>query len=231
MTPTSDVGLSEAEIKGYGVSLRIPLPKWGVTILALLLVAGLLSSGGYFGSTYLLNRVAVPKTELSVYTENNRHSLEPKEKKSETDFSFPDGTRVTVIHHLSDGCNQIVRWIPSLQKSDGLWMFGPQLTPEKQAGPAAFSARPVLAASVIPGLGLDFGPARASASGLPQGRCLDPHPGPYREQGEAAGQCVTKVWRHFQDGCFHYQFFNPCSGTWDVWPNGAPHVYWQRCIH
>src|SRR6516165_6415695 len=68
-------------------------------------------------------------------------------------------------------------------------------------------------------------------SGSGQGRCLDPHPGRFREQSEPVAQCETKVWRYFEDGCSHYPLFNPCGGTWDVYPNGAPHVYWQRCLH
>ena len=214
----------EAEIKGYGVSLKIPLPKWAVTAIAAVIVAGLVGGGAFAAKTYLVDRVAVPIQALNEYIEVAKHSTEPSEQRVENIVNFPDTTRVTVIHHPSDGCDQIVRWIPAKQKGESRWIFGPGLTPEKQArtGTSGTSIVDLVRrASIVPA-------ASTSEGGS---NCLNPHPGRFREQGQPEGQCVTKVFRYFEDGCYHYQFYNPCSGTWDVQPNGAPRVYWQRCIH
>jgi len=213
---------AEAEIKAFGMSVKIPLPKWAVTAIAGVIVAGLAGAGWFYGSTNLMNRVAVPRELLSTYKEADKHSREPQEQREENVFTFPDTTRVTVVHHRSDGCDQIVRWIESKQKGESLWIFGPGLTPEKQA--AASPLDLVTRASIVPGL-----PSFAVGQG--PGKCLDSHPGRFREQSQAVDRCTTKVFRYFDDGCSHYQLYNACSGTWDAWPNGAPRVYWERCVH
>jgi hypothetical protein len=151
---------------------------------------------------------------------------------------------VTVLHYRSDGCDQIVRWIPAKQKGDGLWIFGPGLTPDMQTTgrPSALSGDRARTMAIAPdpsilnlvnraSITFDAPRDARSASAAGAGRCLDSHPGRFKEQGEAVGQCATKVWRYFEDGCYHYQLYNPCSGTWDVLPNGAPYVHWQRCVH
>lgn len=216
--------IKEAEIKGYGVSLKIPLPRWGITAISAVIVVALVGTGAYLAKTYLVDRVAVPIQALNEYMEVAKHSSEPSEQRVENVVTFPDTTRVTVIHHPSDGCDQIVRWIPTKMKAESRWIFGPGLTPEKQAStvaPATSIVDLVRRASIVP--------EAPSAEG--GGGCLNPHPGRFREQSQPAGQCMAKVFRYFDDGCYHYQFYNPCSGTWDVNPNGAPRVYWQRCIH
>ncbi len=63
------------------------------------------------------------------------------------------------------------------------------------------------------------------------GRCMDPHPGAFGVTNQQVNQCIVQVWRNFQDGCTHFQYFNACTGSWDVYPNGAPHVTWTRCVH
>lgn len=69
------------------------------------------------------------------------------------------------------------------------------------------------------------------ASTEPAGRCVDPHPGPFKSwYGEKNG-CWVAVWRQWPDGCTHYQWFNACNNYWDVYPNGAPKVYWTNCVH
>jgi len=220
---------AEAEIKGYGVSLKIPLPKWAVTALAAVIVVGLIGLGAYLATTYVGNREFVSKDVLNVYKEADKHSREASDQRDETPVSFADGTKVTVFHHRSDGCDQIVRHIPTRQRTDGLWIFGPELTPEKQR---SSSETPnvrdlVVRASLFPEVTLSA--AGASTEGA--GQCRDPHPGRFREESQPAGRCATKVFRYFEDGCSHYQLFNPCAGTWDVYPNGAPRVTGQRCIH
>jgi|SRR5262245_50354979 len=213
----------EAEIKGYGVSLKIPLPKWAITAIGAVIVVALVGTSAYLARTYLFG-VTVPIQALNEYIEVTKHSNEPAEQRVENVVTFPDTTRVTVIHHPSDGCDQIVRWIPAKQRGESRWIFGPGLTPEKQAllaAPGGSIVDLVRRASIVP--------AAATSDGADG--CLNPHPGKFKEQGQPAGKCATKVFRYFDDGCYHYQFYNPCAGTWDVTSNGAPRVYWQRCIH
>src|SRR5271166_1050111 len=57
------------------------------------------------------------------------------------------------------------------------------------------------------------------------GRCWNPHPGPFRSWNGAQNGCLIQVWRQFQDGCTHFQWFNTCYNVWD------PQIYWTYCIH
>jgi hypothetical protein len=57
------------------------------------------------------------------------------------------------------------------------------------------------------------------------GRCLNPHPGPFRAWNGQQNGCFVQVWRQFQDGCTHYEWFNACANQWD------PTIYWTYCVH
>jgi hypothetical protein len=73
--------------------------------------------------------------------------------------------------------------------------------------------------------------APAPLSSAPVGNCLNPHPGAFRSwYGEKNG-CWVAVYRQWPDGCTHYQWYNACTGAWDIYPNGAPKVYWTVCVH
>ena len=63
------------------------------------------------------------------------------------------------------------------------------------------------------------------------GRCWDPHPGPFRFWYGQQNGCWVQVWRSWQEGCQHYQWYNSCNGYWDLHPNGAPKVNWTCCVH
>jgi len=64
-----------------------------------------------------------------------------------------------------------------------------------------------------------------------RGRCLDPHPGQFRQWSGQQNGCWVQVWRGWPEGCQHYQWYNSCNGYWDSYPNGAPKVYWSCCVH
>jgi len=247
--------IGQAEIRAYGLSVRIPLPKWAIAALSVFLVIALVTLGGYVASVYVLNKQWLARSKVSEYAENYKHSLEGPELKESQLVTFLDGTTVTVNHFKSDGCNQIVRHSPLNSKTDGIWMFGPLLAPDKQSAIGTNNEEhlklgrknPDLRASLadpdraFPGSETDNRLKLIYVQGqiTPEeykevqygGRCLNPHPGPWNEKPEPVGQCATRVWRYFADGCIHFQFFNPCTGTWDVLPNGAPNVTWTRCIH
>jgi hypothetical protein len=62
-------------------------------------------------------------------------------------------------------------------------------------------------------------------------RCLDPHPGEFRYWNGQQNGCWIQVWRAWPEGCRHFQWYNSCNGYWDSYPNGAPRVYWDCCVH
>ena len=80
----------------------------------------------------------------------------------------------------------------------------------------------------------DFTPNLLNATVQSSGcrrRCLDPHPGAFRSWYGQQNGCWIQVWRSWPEGCQHYQWFNSCNGYWDSYPNGAPRVYWNCCVH
>jgi hypothetical protein len=73
-------------------------------------------------------------------------------------------------------------------------------------------------------------PTAGSAAGSfpPQGcagRCLNPHPGPFRSWNGQVNGCWVQVWRQWPEGCTHYQWFNSCANYWD------PQIWWTCCVH
>jgi hypothetical protein len=64
-----------------------------------------------------------------------------------------------------------------------------------------------------------------------QSHCLNPHPGSFNTSYGTRNGCWVQVWRNFQDGCTHYQWFNSCGNYWDVNQDGSPKVVWKECRH
>ena len=76
------------------------------------------------------------------------------------------------------------------------------------------------------GSGLDGSNGRARLLRVQgPGRCLNPHPGPFRSWPGQQNGCLVQVWRQWQDGCTHFQWANNCNGSWD------PQIYWTYCVH
>lgn len=57
------------------------------------------------------------------------------------------------------------------------------------------------------------------------GRCLNPHPGPFKSWNGQVNGCFVQVWRQWPDGCTHYQWWNTCYNYWD------PQIWWTCCVH
>jgi hypothetical protein len=239
---SSDSAASTTKIEAFGVKLEVPLPKWAVAGLAVLLLVATASAAAYWSVTRLSMTVLVPAAQVEVYEETNFHLTEPKELKEAKEEVFDSLTTVTINYFKSDGCVQVVRWDASTNKGNGLWMFGAHphtvghdhqvmSSSNRFAAPSAQTIsgnlRPVSYKPVIDA-GIDLGEAQLHPV---QGQCWNPHPGAFSMLNQPVNQCLVQVWRTFYDGCVHYQFFNPCTGTWDVYPNGAPRVYWTRCVH
>lgn len=241
--PLSSEETSRTRIEALGIKLDIPLPKWAIACLAVLLLALVASAGVYWSVTNIGKTVLVPASQVEVYEETNFHMTEPKELRESKEETF-DLTTVTVNYFKTDGCVQIVRWDKARNQGDGLWMFGahPHTVGHTHAAGVS-SARPALPSSSATSAQLklaSYKPApdmdedqtpRAYLRRVQGGNCVNPHPGSFSVRSQQISQCSVQVWRMFSDGCVHYQFYNPCAGTWDVYPNGAPRVVWTRCIH
>ena len=239
-TPVADVlGASDdqpsvTKVEGFGLKLEIPLPKWAVACLAALIVVGAAVAGIYLSATKLRNTVLIPAAQMEVYEETSFHLTEPNTLKLTREENF-DTITITLNYFKSDGCVQIVRWDAANAKGDGLWMFGahPHSTGHVHtqnvvgSEPVQGGKPPQLRSISYPQEILPDEPILRPV----QGRCWDPHPGAFTVMNQPVNQCLVQVWRTFYDGCVHYQFFNPCTGAWDVYPNGAPRVTWTRCLH
>lgn len=57
------------------------------------------------------------------------------------------------------------------------------------------------------------------------GNCLNPHPGPFNWWWGPPQGCMVAMFRRWQDGCQHYQWFNSCYNVWDA------QINWQACVH
>lgn len=243
-----------AEFKGYGFTVRIPLPKWAVGLLAALLVTIAICAVVYIAGDYVLHRSWIPTDQYAQYTEIAKHAKLISEVKDSKSLDFPeDGMKVVLNHFSSDGCIQIVRIIRSSETSEGFWMYGPRAHPEHVHTAELQSGQgPQLAAQTVTRVDTSVKHAyrtlnvistsselqlRGFQSPVPlqapyrAPQCLNPHPGQYREQFERVSSCAARVWRTFQDSCVHFQWYNPCNNAWDVYPNGTPKVTWTHCIH
>jgi len=206
--------LSSTKFEGFGIKCEIPLPKWAIALLITAAIVAVI----YVGVNKLSDASIqiVPKDQQATYEASTFHMQnrpdDTKDPRLE-DFTQDDGTTVTVNHFHKDGCVQIVRWNSATKTTDTKWLFGPNAHNSVKAEPVKSSK-------------LNLVPEVEA-----QGRCIEPHPGPFQFNNQPVNQCLVQVWRYFGDGCVHYQFYNSCTGSWDVLPNGAPHVYWTRCVH
>jgi hypothetical protein len=241
--PLSSEENPRTTIEAFGIKLDIPLPKWAIAWLAVLSLALVVSAAVYWSVTKIGKTVLVPASQMEVYEESSFHSAEPPEFKMSKEEKF-DLTTVTINYFKTDGCVQIVRWDAARNQGDGLWIFGahPHASghnhalnssfqrPEMQSSSPASGALKL--ASYEPRLDSDEDQTpRAHLRRVQGGSCMNPHPGSFSVRNQQISQCSIQVWRMFSDGCVHYQYFNPCAGTWDVNPNGSPRVVWTRCIH
>ena len=230
-------------IEFLGLHIEIPLPKWAIACLAVLLIATVAGAGIYWAKTTLLNKELISESQLQEYKENAFHASEPDDLKATKEEDF-DSTKVTIKYFKSDGCVQVVRTLPN-GKYDAPWIFGPiphfaenhddhainsSFQPPEPQSPAAATDLKLIAYEPK----LEFAenqPHRAHLRRVAGGNCPNPHPGKYSVKTEQVSKCSVKVTRIFEDGCVHYQYFNPCAGTWDVNADGSPRVVWTHCIH
>lgn len=176
--------------------------------------------------------------------EYNESNLHRREQSLDKEFKK---AKVLVQLYGSDGCVWVTRsgskstWLPDPKKispapspkpgdnvigwsrAPGLSMHRSEsLVPQALAQPVAFS----------PALFRRGGQMALAQQGSPCGRkCQNPHPGEFRSWEGRRQDCWVQVWREWQDGCKHYQWYNKCYSYWDSDERGQPRVYWTCCTH
>jgi len=216
--------------------MKLPLPPWAVYCISAFVVIG---SGGSaylkFVHPILRERTAVNQVKID---ESSRHIYETPESETKM-LDAPDAGLLVVRHYSSDGCLLILRrnagrnqaviptWIPA--KS-----IEAEAAPGRLASnsgfqfPGGYNHRMFSALMLLPA---SVKSSEETETQVCTGRCVNPHQGPFNWwNGEQKG-CWIAVWRRWQEGCQHYQWFNTCNGYWDSEPTGAPRVYWTCCVH
>ncbi len=237
-------GTARTTIEFLGLHMEIPLPKWAIACLAVLLIATVAVTGIYWLHNRITGEVLVPEAQMNAYEESYFHSAELGELKASREETF-DSTRVTVNYFKSDGCVQVVRTLPN-GKHDAPWIFGPNPHFAENHGDHALNSsfqqgKPQASPAAATDLKLiSYEPKLEFAEDRPHPaplrrvageNCPNPHPGKFSARTEQVSKCSVKVWRTFEDGCVHYQYFNPCAGTWEVNADGSPRVVWTKCVH
>jgi hypothetical protein len=135
----------------------------------------------------------------------------------------------------SDGCLEVVRsedGTPSLQ-----WIMNPAPRHRLHVDPTATVELPKASGLLVGLMDLLEPPVSAHVDSqhlradlvrpaAAQGGCLNPHPGTFQSSwGPPTDQCWSPMYRHFSDGCVHFQMYNRCANAWDQ------RINWTRCVH
>lgn len=204
--PVADVPV---EFRG----LKIPLPRWAVSVLALVVIAG---AGLFIWRQVYVEpeRVVLSLKEVNEelarsVDEYGRHAMEEPARHE----LFEDADGALGIRVYRDHCVLIQR-----RTRDGVLTRLVRDLAREQRPQRTLEIPPLVV------------PLEASQPACNRG-CLNPHPGAFRWwYGEQKGEWV-QVWRQWPEGCLHYQLFHPKSGTWDSNPDGTPRVHWRCCTH
>lgn len=260
-TPQDPDKYPEAKLDGPGgFTLTLPLPKWAVGLLAAILILALVLGSAYWGYTKFSGSMLIPQEDANDYKETTKHDLEPDDTKESQEITFHDGVKVTLRHFHTDGCVEVLRTSQALV-TDKHWLrdlrrIAPPptsaATPYENHGRAVSAGNglllpfsvgmPIATVSFFPtdfllppttsGLLQGLNPRLTPTGGAPPaGGCINPHPGQFQTWNGAVNGCWTQVWRHFEDGCTHYQWYNRCYNVWDTNPDGSAKVFWTYCVH
>lgn len=223
----------------FGAKMEIPLPKWAVSSLAVLLIAAGISAGIYMSIAKVNDSIMMTREQAEVFEETSFHQTEPNQLKVSKDDTLDDLTAVTLNYFKSDGCVQLVRRNQTAATSEGIWLFGahPHSNLHSKQHQISLNSKPTESFIQQQGAGYEltsFNPDLEDGAQprlIQNGKCLNPHPGKFTLRNEKLDQCSVKTTRTFSDGCSHFQLFNACRGTWEVSANGAPLLHWTHCIH
>jgi len=200
-------------LKLFGIETEAP--RWAVTLLALILIAGV--GIVIYEKTYaepekqLINLKDANKQLAAEIEEYSLHAMEEPEKHE----LFEDQDGKLLLRIFKDHCVLIQRQTLKGVRSKLVMDLAraTAISPIHQVQPSR---------SVLP---------IAEAAQACQRGCLNPHPGQFRWwYGERHGAWV-EVWRQWPEGCQHVQMFNPQAGVWDSNPDGSARVRWTCCVH
>jgi hypothetical protein len=241
-------GLSHDDGQGDSPSLpKIPLTRWAIGAISAIVVAYSAITYGTAGYTEVKNTIAAHR-DASAYTnaitqEMTRH--EHDDTGVRTTLHGDSLGETVAVYYGSDGCIAISRpgaapsaYLPS--SSNYEWSLGPS---RRTTGNVQKSAQGInvgqenlepspaaLADAAAHSPTLGFGHLRVNSAGLPQipvqqvqVGCLNPHPGNWQGSWGPANGCWAPFYRHFNDGCTHYQMYNACQGVWDQ------QIHWTYC--
>lgn len=192
---------------------KVPLPPWAVSVLAAVVIMAV----GIFLWRKIVDDPDKIVTDLKAVNrdmafqvdEYGRHAMEDPIKHE----ALEDADGGLLLRVYTDHCVLIQR-----RTRDGMLT---KLVPDLARSRVRAESRQV--------------PPPPSWSILPtvsaQGRCWNPHPGPFTWwYGGRRGDWV-EVWRQWPDGCRHFQMMHVPSGAWATNPDGSPSVNWITCVH
>lgn len=192
------------------LGLEIPLERWALHLvgaIAVVSVAALALAHIIPEWTAVLSPQKVNEQLEEDISEYGLHVMEAPEHEYTL---FDDVRGKLAVRAYADGCLLIQRRNQVATVTKLVRDLSRPSTPPKRAG--------TLLPSLIPTVNA-------------QGRCLNPHSGPFQWKYGARNGCWVEVWRVFSDSCTHVQFLNVCSGAWDSNPDGSAKVRWTRCVH
>jgi hypothetical protein len=198
-------------LKAFGFETQAP--RWVLTALALVLVAGIASvvyRKAYAEPEGMLISLKDANKQLAAEVEEySLHAMEEPQKHEL--FEEQDGR--LILRVFKDHCVLIQRQTIRGTRT--------KLVPDLARGLSSRLQRPDTWSFIPPVI------AQANC----QRGCLNPHPGDFKWwYGKRQGDWV-EVWRQWPEGCTHVQMFNVQSRSWDSNPDGSAKVHWTCCVH
>jgi hypothetical protein len=225
--------------------MKVPLPKWAATIVAVLVLFGTAATiyrvvvTPHIETdarqqqliTQLLSEKAVQDKEAQIIAaESAKHF----DEKPEGMAHVVDG-KLDVEYFKSDGCLRVVRidFHPNIVK----WLLNQSAVPQSASPGQISDVRPPVPERPPVLLPAVYDPQQLALRTIPtayagcKGRCLQTHPGAFATATGQRRDCWVQVLRTWQDGCQQYQWFNSCYSYWDEDAQHHAKVFWTCCNH
>jgi hypothetical protein len=186
------------------------LERWAAHCMSAIAVVGVLSAVLVHMVPEWRAVVSPAEAEAQLAADNAEYQVHAFEAPEHEYTLFDDETRGKLaIRTFADGCLLVRRQAKNASITKLVRDLASSFTVPKTAAFPAFEAT-----------------LSAQGGGCPF------HPPPFQWKEEQTNTpCITRYWRHYLDGCEHFQFHNVCSGAWDTNADGSPRVQWTRCNH